>query len=151
MLRNVFAELFDVVIECLGKSTGPIHAQLLDTLTNGWPVFQEIDEQILPMGDFDADVLPEHNSKFCTHLVTDPGQRPNGIVIASLDVVVLRRAKRPTVGSESRRRIQLIAITERVAPAVVNDSNIQIDESILLWIAEWLNAESVDHISDVSR
>jgi hypothetical protein len=149
VLRDVFAEVFNGIIECLGKFTGPIHAQLLDTLTNSRPVFQKIDEEILPMVDVDANVLPEHNSKFCTHLVIDPRQRPNGIVITTLDVFVFIRFKILATG-ESGRRVQLIAIAERVAPAIVNGSNVQKDESISLWIAEWLNAVSVDHISDIS-
>jgi hypothetical protein len=103
MLRDVFAEFYDGVIERLWEFTSPIHAQLLDTLTNSRPVFQKIDEEILPMVDFDADVLPEHNSKLCTHLAVDSGQRPNGIVIASLDMFVLRRTKRPIASSKSWR------------------------------------------------
>jgi hypothetical protein len=150
MLRDVFAELFDGVVECLGKFTSPIHAQLPNTLTNSRPIFQEIDEQILPMIDVDANVLPEDNSKFCTHLVIDPGQRPNGTVIASLDMLVLRSANGPITRCESGRCIQLIAIAERVAPAIVNGSNVQKDGFISIWIAEWLNAVSVDNISDIS-
>jgi hypothetical protein len=136
MLRDVFADLLDGVIECLRRFTGPIHAQLLDTLTNGRPVSQEIDEQIHPMVDFDANVLPEHNSKLCTHLAVDPGQRPNGIVIASLDVFVLGSPKRQIARSESGRCEQLIAIAERVASAVEDHSNAQIGQSSLLWVAK---------------
>ena len=106
------------------------------TLTNGRPVFQEIDEKILPMVDFDANVLPEHNSKLCTHLAVDPGQRPNGIVIASLDVFVLGSPKRQIARSESGRCEQLIAIAERVASAVEDHSNAQIGQSSLLWVAK---------------
>jgi hypothetical protein len=75
------------------------------------------------MVDFDANVLPEHNSKLCTHLVVGLGQRPNEIVIASLDVFVLRSPKRQIARSESGMCEQLIAIAERVASAVVDHSN----------------------------
>jgi hypothetical protein len=149
VLRDVVAEVYDGVIESLGKFTSPVHAQLLDTPTNSRPVYQKINKQILPMVDVDANVLPESNSKLCTNLVVDLGQRPDVIVIASLNMFMLRRAKIPTARSESWRRVQLIAIAEWMAAAIVNNSNVQIGEPILLWIAERLDEVVVNHISDI--